>query len=182
MTTKRRNALSWLLLLIPAAIVVLTLSYAVEYRQQGAAAMRREARLLEMLNAEEHAVVIIDDDGVIQDWGKGAERLFGWTDKEVEGGTLDFLMSPTDVAMHHTALAKRKQSSTKEIVTLECWAYHRDGRLIPIRAVVASFSNHKGYWHMAMLTAPDNISARGAFAKPGDGARPAPPNPMHEKK
>jgi PAS domain S-box-containing protein len=181
MATKRRNALSWLVLAIPLIIVAATMRYAYEHRTQGAAAARREQRLLEMLNAEEHALVIIDDVGVIMDWGKGAEKLFGWTDAEVEGSTLDFLMDSAQSKAHRDAIARRKLTTIKDIVPVECWAYTKAGKLIPIRAVVASFSNHKGYWHMALLSSPTNVRELGTFPRPATERAPPPPNPISKK-
>jgi PAS domain S-box-containing protein len=55
-----------------------------------------EARLLPLLlqQGEEHAVMLIDMDGVIRDWLMGSRRIFGYTAEQIVGSTTDPLFPP----------------------------------------------------------------------------------------
>jgi PAS domain S-box-containing protein len=40
---------------------------------------------LHVLDAIDHAVTVLDRDGVVQEWNPGAERLYGWTREQAVG-------------------------------------------------------------------------------------------------
>ena len=68
---------------------------------------RLEAALAELRNSEEryrllvesvkdYAIFTVDPDGRIADWNAGAERLFGYKDKEIIGEDSSLLFTPED--------------------------------------------------------------------------------------
>jgi PAS domain S-box-containing protein len=52
-------------------------------------------RLL-VANAADYAIFTADTDGVIQTWSPGAERIFGYTESEIQGQSCDMLFVPED--------------------------------------------------------------------------------------
>ena len=57
-------------------------------RKQAEEALRRQAQILDQIH---DSVVSTDLDGNVTSWNKGAERLFGYSDKEVLGKHISFL-------------------------------------------------------------------------------------------
>src|SRR5688500_4105584 len=53
---------------------------------------RREAHLRSILETVPDAMVVIDENGLIRDFSKTAERLFGWSTSETFGRNVSMLM------------------------------------------------------------------------------------------
>lgn len=85
------------------------------------------------------AMVGIDEDGLIIDWGKGAERMFGWTRKEVLGKDVADVIIPEDYRTEHKkALERVRREHTSAILGThrEFPAETKDGREITISFAV----------------------------------------------
>lgn len=57
---------------------------------------RRDAALLD--SAMRVAVVVTDPDGRVTEWNSGAERLLGWTARDMQGRSIGRLFTPEDRA------------------------------------------------------------------------------------
>jgi PAS domain S-box-containing protein len=70
--------------------------------QEAAAAEVRAAglRLAAVLNAAPQAIVLIDGTGVITEWNRAAERMFGWMREEAVGRTAAELVAPMEMLNH----------------------------------------------------------------------------------
>lgn len=66
-------------------------------REEGATRLAEEHELL-IAHLHGHAVLMLDPDGHIRIWSKGAERLFGWREDEMIGQPGDLLYSPEAIA------------------------------------------------------------------------------------
>lgn len=67
---------------------------------------RREAHLRSILETVPDGMVVIDDAGLMRDFSQTAERLFGWTAKEVFGRNVSMLM-PSPYREEHDAYLER---------------------------------------------------------------------------
>ena len=45
---------------------------------------------------EDYGIILLDPDGRVQRWSRGAERLFGYAAHELEGSTADRIFVPPD--------------------------------------------------------------------------------------
>lgn len=85
------------------------------------------------------AMVGIDEDGLIIDWSKGAEKLFGWTREEVLGLNIADVIVPEDYRIEHKAALERvKQERTSAILGThrEFPSLTKDGQEITISFAV----------------------------------------------
>lgn len=57
-------------------------------------------RLAAVLNAAPQAIVLITGDGVITEWNRAAERMFGWPRQEAVGRSAGDLVAPMEL-LHH---------------------------------------------------------------------------------
>jgi PAS domain S-box-containing protein len=106
----------------------------------------------------------VDRDGVFVAWGDGLSEVFGYTEAEVLGRNLEFLVPPRLRRLHRRGFGRalatgrlRHQGKVLRSVGL-----HKDGSLVPFRAVdilefgesggvatVAAVITHHGWSSMA---------------------------------
>lgn len=104
---------------------------------------RRRAHLLatvDLLVLTDQALVVLDENGRIVEWGPAAERMFGWTWEEVRGSSLAFLLCPADFQRHQVALTGSSEggkSSSGFKRSYIGWCRPRVGELIPVRVTIA---------------------------------------------
>lgn len=58
---------------------------------------------LVIANAREYAILLMNEDGIIESWSPGAEAVFGYAAAEAVGRRPDFLFVPSDVAANTPA-------------------------------------------------------------------------------
>jgi two-component system sensor kinase FixL len=63
-------------------------------------------------SAKQHAICMLDADGRVRIWNTGAERLYGWSEKEVLGRYYAMMFEPgdqnADLPAHQMAIARRE--------------------------------------------------------------------------
>ncbi|MFE9446202.1 PAS domain S-box protein [Streptomyces sp. NPDC006602] len=108
---------------------------------------RRREEALRLLQAQARSVietardafVSIDEDGLVIDWNKSAERLFGFTHREAMGRPLTETIIPERYHAAHRAGLRRVLAGGEAHVLgrqIELSAVHRDGHEIPVELAV----------------------------------------------
>ena len=113
-----------------------------------------ERRLRAVLEAALHAVVGIDERGVIMDWNPQAEVMFGWTAKEVLGRRLsEVMLSERYREPHERGLLELKRTGRASILNrrLETWALRRDGSELPVELIVTRIQGGEGALFYAFI-------------------------------
>lgn len=107
-------------------------------RRQSRAARAREVHLQSILDTVPEAMIVIDEDGVIQSFSAAAVRLFGWEPSDAIGRNVNMLM-PTPFREEHDGYLDRYKSTgerriigTGRIVVGE----RRDGSTFPMELAV----------------------------------------------
>ncbi len=91
--------------------------------------------LRQVIETAQAAFVGMDASGVITDWNRKAEEIFGWTEREVIGRVLaETIIPPASRAAHTAALRRFLDTGEHGLLgrSVELEALHRDGRLIPV--------------------------------------------------
>jgi two-component system sensor kinase FixL len=86
-----------------------------------------------LLDAVAHGIIIIDHQGCALSLNHAAERLFGYTAREIIGRSIGILMSDADQARHDQYLARYLETGIPPIdgKTHEIQARRKDGSLFP---------------------------------------------------
>ncbi|MBY0464314.1 MAG: PAS domain S-box protein, partial [Burkholderiales bacterium] len=95
---------------------------------------RRERQLAQLLYSALDAVIAMDAQGCITEWNPGAERLLGWTAREVLGCLLeDVVVPPEHRAGHRQGLQRFLRDRTPRMLSrrLEVEAMRKDGTRLP---------------------------------------------------
>lgn len=99
-----------------------------------------EPLLRAILDAALDAFILIDAAGVIRQWNRQAEQVFGWDESEAIGRTLmDTIIPPRYHKRHAQGLARFMATGQGRLLNrrIEITARHRDGREFPIELSIA---------------------------------------------
>lgn len=104
-----------------------------ERKEAEGSARAAAERWRQLVEAIEDGVITTDLDGRIVVWNKAAERIFGWTEAEVQGGPPPFV--PDGDAELYQERAARVLAG--ETIVHESTRIARDGHLIPIASTLS---------------------------------------------
>lgn len=113
--------------------------YDITERQE---AERVRARLASIVESSEDAIISKDLNGVIMSWNHGAERLFGYTEKEAVGQSITMLI-PADRANEEPKILERIRHG-ESIEHYETVRRRKDGRLLDISLTVSPIADANG--------------------------------------
>jgi PAS domain S-box-containing protein len=102
---------------------------------------KSQSRLHAMIEAAiDFAIITVDPQGIIHDWSKGAEHLFGYTTEEAIGQHTEILFTPEDrqggIPMHEIELAQQNGRCIDER-----WHLHKDGSRFFMSGVMTPLIN-----------------------------------------
>jgi two-component system sensor kinase FixL len=99
---------------------------------------RREAHLRSILETIPDAMVVIDESGLIRDFSKAAERLFGWSAAEVAGRNVSMLMPSPYREGHDGYLERYYRTSERRIIGIGrvVVGERKDGSTFPMELAV----------------------------------------------
>ena len=95
--------------------------------------------LRQVIETAQAAFVGMNASGVITDWNRKAEEIFGWAEKEVVGRSLAETLVPPALRPAHAAGLRRFLDTGEHRVlgkSVELEALHRDGHLIPVELAI----------------------------------------------
>jgi PAS domain S-box-containing protein len=100
----------------------------------------------QLIRAMGDAIVVADRDGKIALWNPAAARLFGFTEGEALGRTLELIIPERQRARHNAGFAATVDTGTTRYGTtlLRVPAMHKDGRRISIAFTVALLTGEDG--------------------------------------
>lgn len=105
-----------------------------------------EARYEGLLRAAVEAIIIIDAHGMIEDFSKGAERIFGHTAEEVMGQNVKILMPPSHAPHHDRYIGNFHRTHEPKIIGIgrEVEGLHKSGRIFPLDLSVGEIQTPAG--------------------------------------
>ncbi|QIE23219.1 Protein-glutamate methylesterase/protein-glutamine glutaminase [Caballeronia sp. SBC1] len=130
---------------------VITLIDITARRTAEAAARSSEERLrLAVATTNDYAIIVLDMDGLIVTWNGGAQRIFGYTEREVQGQPLDLIFLPDD-RKAHVPLLERQRATQAGRAEDERWHVRADGTEIYCSGVTTPIESDqfRGYAKIA---------------------------------
>jgi len=97
-----------------------------------------ENHLRSILSTVPDAMIVIDEQGVILSFSTAAERLFGYTEKEIKGSNVSRLMPSPDHERHDGYIQRYLQTGERRIIGIGrvVFAQRRDGSTFPMELSV----------------------------------------------
>ncbi|HEY2170482.1 MAG TPA: MASE1 domain-containing protein [Candidatus Angelobacter sp.] len=106
------------------------------------AAMEARLRLAAIVEASEDAIFVTDISGIVTDWNKGAEKLYGYTADEIIGQSI-FLLIPSDRSSI-CARAMEKVQQGHSLGHSETVRRKKDGELVAISITASPIFTPEG--------------------------------------
>ena len=115
-------------------------------RRSTAGAEAREAHFQSILDSAPEAMIVIDDDGIIQSFSLAAERQFGWTAHDAIGRNLSFLMPSPYRQAHDGYLARYLATGERRVIGVGrvVVGERRDGSTFPMELSVGEVRTGEG--------------------------------------
>lgn len=115
-----------------------------DLKQTQALLQESEERLRLMLeSATDYAIISFSTEGIIKEWSSGAERIFGYTEKEAIGQPGDIVFTPEDRAAGAPQM-EMKQAREEGRAADERWHIRRDGTRFYMSGVMSPISDSAG--------------------------------------
>src|SRR5450755_1084164 len=91
------------------------------------------SELQAVLDAAVDAIILIDNDGRMQVFNRGAERLFGYTAQQVLGRNVSMLMTERDRDQHDAYMQRYLRTNVAHIIGIgrEVQGRRQDGTVFP---------------------------------------------------
>ncbi|HUD88259.1 MAG TPA: PAS domain S-box protein [Xanthobacteraceae bacterium] len=99
-------------------------------------------RLASIVEFSDDAIVAKDLDGVITNWNRGAERLFGYTAEETIGRPITILIPPDRLDEEHEILGRIRRG--EHVDHYETIRRCKDGSLLDISLTISPLKNAEG--------------------------------------
>ncbi|MEO5795875.1 MAG: sensor domain-containing diguanylate cyclase [Rhodoferax sp.] len=128
--------ISVMALVLLIALLVGGLLYAVYRRRIGHLQQRLDA----LAQASTDAIIFEDLDGTVRSWSRGAEAMFGYSAQQMQGQTLQRLIS-ADRQWEEDALLEALGTATQ---TLDTVRLHQNGSLVPVSMALVSLVDAQG--------------------------------------
>ena len=142
------------------------------------AGLRARLDLQAVLDAAVEAVILIDENGIIETFNRSAERLFGWQADEVLGKNVSMLMEGADRAGHDGYIKRFLNTGEAKIIGIgrEVPARRRDGSVFPAMLAVGEVQQSSprrfvGFLHDITLRRQAEEAARQSEARLNHFAR-----------
>lgn len=100
--------------------------------------------LRNILHTSESAIAVIDNNEKFQSWSKGAERIFGYTEKEVIGNQSSLLMPDGEKYRNELKYIIESIKNSEEINIVDTERRKKDGVVIPVQLTVAKLPSKDG--------------------------------------
>lgn len=119
-----------------------------------------QAHLAAIVESTDDAIISIDTDGIVRTWNQGAERMFGYSDEEMAGQSVDRLPAAETSTENQRFLAHLLQA--QEVGHCETVYVDRDGATVDVSLHVCPMYDETGAMSGASVIARDISAARRA--------------------
>lgn len=98
-------------------------------------------------------MITIDELGIVQQYNKAAEKIFGYSEREIVAQKVNVLMSGADSKLHDDSLKTYLETKVSRVLgaSREVMGKHRSGQLIPLRIRRDRVEYHGQCWFVAAI-------------------------------
>jgi len=112
-----------------------------------------EERFRSVAQSANDAIVTVDSNGIILNWNAGAERIFGYTEKEIAGKNLTAIIPQRYVEQHINGMKRIEQGGEHHLIgkTVEFHGRHKNGKEFPLELSLAECETSSGKFFTGII-------------------------------
>ncbi len=112
-----------------------------------------EERFRSITQSANDAIITADSKGIILDWNKGAEKIFGYSESEVTGKELSIMIPPSYIDKHIKGVSRIEQGGEHHVVskTVELYGLHKSGNEFPLELSLAEWETSQGRFFTGII-------------------------------
>ncbi len=133
--------------------IICVVSDVTERNRSEAALRESETKFRSVVQSATDGIILAGSDGNIIQWNKGAEEIFGYTEKEVLREPLTMLMPERYREAHHHGVKRIRAGGEPHIIgrTVEMHGLRKDGTEFPIGLSVASWKSDGANFYSGII-------------------------------
>lgn len=111
-------------------------------------------RLQRVIDTSMDAVIVIDEQGMVDEWNPAAELMFGWSNEEIRKQPIHEAIIPEEFREQHLLGVKHlinNNQATTHAKRIESTGLYRDGHTFPIELAMTSIRTEKGWVFNAFI-------------------------------
>ena len=123
-------------------------------RERAERALREsEEKFRSVAESANDAIISCDSGGYITFWNKGAQAIFGYSEDEVCGRSLDMLMPERYIHQHQAGMARVNMTGETHVIgkTVELHGLRKDGSEFPLELSLATWSTSAGTFYTGII-------------------------------
>jgi PAS domain S-box-containing protein len=124
-----------------------------ELRRQQDELRASELRFRSVVQSAADAIVLMDENGKVIFWNKGAEAIFDYREDEVAGIQFESLIPEAYRENHRAGLERFRVTGRSSLVgnTIELEGLRKDGTILPIELSLASWASNDGTYFTGVI-------------------------------
>lgn len=117
------------------------IAFLIERKQSEDALRSSEERYRAVFNSTRDAIISLTDNGTIIKWNRGAEQIFGYSEIEILGKSIDMMLANGDSLSHGSQLSPSLFEDKKHLSgeTFEMEGVRKDGEPFPIEISISEW-------------------------------------------
>ncbi len=112
-----------------------------------------EERFRSITQSANDAIITADTKGIILDWNKGAEKIFGYSESVVKGKELSIMIPPIYIEKLIKGMKRIEQGGEHHVIgkTVEIRGLHKSGKEFPLELSLAEWKTSKGKFFTGII-------------------------------
>lgn len=137
-------------------IVVKVIGYIIDITERKLneeALKESEERFRSVTQSANDAIITADSKGIILNWNAGAEKIFGYTEKEITGKNLKVIIPQRYVEQHINGMKRIEQDGEHHVIgkTVELHGRHKNGKEFPLELSLAEWETSSGKFFTGII-------------------------------
>ncbi|MCX6149562.1 MAG: PAS domain S-box protein [Ignavibacteriales bacterium] len=98
-------------------------------------------------------IITADNKGIILGWNPGAEKIFGYTEKEISGKELSKIIPQDYIEQHIKGMRRIEQGGENHVIgkTVELHGIHKNGKEFPLELSLAEWETSNGKFFTGII-------------------------------
>ncbi len=115
--------------------------------------IEQSKRLSTITQTETDAIITSDESTTIKSWNKGAEKIFGYTEAEVLGKSLEIIIPDDLKKLHGNGINRQNQGKHPKVIgkTVELRAVRKDGTEFPIELTLGKWTGEQKKYYSGII-------------------------------